>query len=290
MEGRGFWRGLVLFFLLLGLLLGGYYGLAWWRLNLQRGTYVGLVFLEGPINSQKARDFIELLQRAREDPRVGVVLVRINSPGGGVAPSQEIYRAIMNMRGEKRVVASLGSVGASGGYYVASAAQEIYADPGTITGSIGVIFTYPQLQELLKKVGVGKVVVKSGEFKDIASPFRSPTPEEKAILQGVVNDIYQQFVGDIARARGMKVERMKALADGRIFTGRQAQKLGLVDGLMTQEEVIGYVSSKVLKVKGRPRVLVLRREGNWRDLFRRARGLLNALLSKTSKISTWEVE
>ncbi len=290
METRGFWKGLFLFLFLLGLLLGAYYGLQAWRMSLLRGSYIGVVALEGPIDSQKARDFISLLEKAREDPRVGVVLLRINSPGGGVAPSQEIYRAIMDMRKDKKVVASLGSVGASGGYYVAAAAQEIYADPGTITGSIGVIFTYPQLQELLKKVGVGKVVVKSGKFKDLGSPFRSPTPQEKAILQGVVDDICQQFVEDVARARGMKVEKVRALADGRIFTGRQAKELGLVDGLMTQDEVIRYLSSKVLGVKGRPRVLVLEKEESWRDLFRKTRGMLESLLAKTSKISMWEVE
>ncbi len=290
MENRGFWKGLFLFLSLLSLLLVLYYGFQRWRVILQRSTYVGVVSLDGRITAQKARVFIDLLQRAREDPRVGAVLVRIDSPGGGVAPSQEIYRAIMSVRREKRVVASLGSVGASGGYYVAAAANEIYADPGTITGSIGVVFTYPQLQELLKKVGVGKVVVKSGEYKDIASPFRSPTPRERAILQGVVDDIYQQFVEDIARARGMKEEEVKALADGRIFTGRQAQKLGLVDGLMTQDEVLSYISSKILKIKGKPRVLLLREEEGWRDLFRKTRGLFESFLSKTSKISMWEVE
>ncbi len=289
MEGRGFWRGLFLFLLLFGLLLAVYYGFQQWRISLLRGTYIGLVSLEGPIDSRKAQELIELLQKAAEDPRVGAILVRVNSPGGSVAPSQEIYRAIMGMRGEKKVVASLGSVGASGGYYVAAAAQEIYADPGTITGSIGVVFTYPQLQELLKKVGVGKVVVKSGQFKDLASPFRSPTPQEKAILQGVVNDIYQQFVEDIARARGMKVEKVRALADGRIFTGRQAQKLGLVDGLMTQNEVIQYMNEKILGLKGRPRVLVMEKREDWREIFRRTRGMLESLFAKTSKISMWEV-
>ncbi|HDD52488.1 MAG TPA: signal peptide peptidase SppA [Thermosulfidibacter takaii] len=290
MEGRSFWKGLFLFLSLLFLLLAVYYGFQRWRVSLQRSTYVGVVSLEGRITSQKAREFIELLQCAKEDPRVGAVLVRIDSPGGGVAPSQEIYRAIMGVRKEKNVIASLGSVGASGGYYVAAAANEIYADPGTITGSIGVVFTYPQLQEFLKKVGVGKVVVKSGEFKDIASPFRSPTPQEKAILQDVVNDIYQQFMEDIARGRGMKKEQVEALADGRIFTGRQAQKLGLVDGLMTQDEVVSYISSKILRVKGKPRVLLLRRGEDWRDLFRKTKGLLESLIFKTSKISMWEVE
>ena len=290
MERRGFWKGFFLFLLLFSFLLGAYYGLQEWRLRLLKGTYVGLVFLEGPINSQKAQEFIDLLEKATEDPRVGAILIRVNSPGGSVAPSQEIYRAIMDIRGEKRVVASLGSVGASGAYYVAVAAQEIYADPGTITGSIGVLFTYPQLQELLKKVGVGKVVVKSGKFKDLASPFRTPTPQEKAILQGVVNDIYQQFVEDVARARGMKVEKVRALADGRIFTGRQALKLGLVDGLKTQNEVIQYVSRKILGVKGRPRVLVLEKKEGWREMFRRTRGMLESFLAKTSKIPMWEVK
>ena len=286
MGRGGFFRGVVIFAVLLVLLLVLSYAIQRWRISLLRGTYVGIVALEGEITPEKSREFINCLSRARDDDRVGAILVRINSPGGGVAPSQEVYRAIMDMRREKRVVASIGTVGASGGYYVAAAANEIYADPGSITGSIGVLFAYPQLQELLKKLGVGKVVVKSGKYKDLASPFRSPTPQEKAILQGVVNDIYQQFVGDVARARGMKRGELEALSDGRIFTGKQAQALGLVDGLKTQEEVIRYISSNILKVRGRPRVLVFKKKEGWRGLFQRTRGMFNSLLFGTY---LWEV-
>ncbi len=276
-EG-GFLRGVLVFVALLVLLLVLSYAIQRWRMRIFRGTYVGVVALEGEITPEKSQEFITCLSQARDDDRVGAILVRINSPGGGVAPSQEIYTALMNVRREKRIVASIGTVGASGGYYVAAAAHEIYADPGSITGSIGVLFAYPQLQELLKKLGVGKVIVKSGKYKDLASPFRSPTPQERAILQGVVNDIYHQFVEDVARARGMKREKLEALADGRIFTGKQAQALGLVDGLKTQEEVIRYISSDILKVRGRPRVVVFRRKEGWRSLFQKTRGMFNSLL------------
>jgi len=278
MGKGGFFKGVVVFAVLFVLLLVFSYAIQRLRMSILRGTYVGIVPLEGEITPEKSQEFIDCLFQARDDERVGAILVRINSPGGAVAPSQEIYRAIMNVRKEKRVVASIGTVGASGGYYVAAAANEIYADPGSITGSIGVLFAYPQLQELLKKLGIGKVVVKSGKYKDIASPFRSPTPQEKAILQGVVNDIYKQFVGDVARARGMKIEELEALSDGRIFTGRQAQALGLVDGLRSQEEVIQYISSDILKVRGRPRVLVFKEKGGWRGLFQKTKGMFNALL------------
>ncbi len=287
MDDGGFVRGVLIFLALFLLLMVVFYGIERWKLRLQRGTYVGVLYIEGEITPAKSQEFVSLLSQAREDPRVGAILVRIESPGGEVAPSQEMYRALMDARGKKRLVASIGSVGASGGYYVASAANEIYADPGSITGSIGVLFAYPQLQQLLKKIGIGKVVIKSGRYKDIASPFRRPTPQEEAILQGVVNDIYRQFVKDIARARGMKEKEVEALADGRIFTGRQALKLGLVDGLKTQEEVIRYLSRDVLGVAGRPKVLVFRKRGGWRGIFQRTRGMLDSILFRRRYL--WEV-
>jgi len=284
---RNFLKRLGMFLILLVCILAFSYGLQTLRLMSQSGTYIGLITLKGEITSGKARELIDQVRKSQKDKRVGALLLRIDSPGGEVAPSQEIYRSLMKLRGKTKVVVSIGTVGASGGYYVAAAADEIYADPGSITGSIGVLFAYPQVKDLIKKLGIGKVVVKSGKYKDLASPFRPPTSQEREILQELVDDIYLQFVRDVATARKMKESKLKPLADGRIFTGRQACKLGLIDGLMTEEEVMDYISSEVLKVKGRPRVIEFKKHEGWQTLFKRAKGLLDSLAPKRL---LWEVK
>ena len=173
----------------------------------------------------------------KEQSSVKALLLRINSPGGGVAPSQEIYEAVRSFRESgKPVVASLGAVAASGGYYIACAADTIMANPGTVTGSIGVIFEFPYIADLLKKIGVDMEVIKSGKFKDAGSPSRKITAEERALFQGVINDTWDQFVGAVADGRGMDEKDVRAIADGRIFTGRQALDAGLVDTLGTFED------------------------------------------------------
>jgi protease-4 len=190
---------------------------------------VGLVEIKGLILS--ARPYAEQIQRFRKTSSVKAVLVRIDSPGGSVAPSQEIHEAILRAREEKPVVASLGSVAASGGYYIASAAEKIFASPGTLTGSIGVAMHIRNLRELMAKVGVESAVIKSGSFKDAGSPFRSMTPAEGRYLQGVSDEIYDQFVEAVSKSRKMNQERVKEIADGRVFTGKKAQELGLVDAI-----------------------------------------------------------
>jgi protease-4 len=158
-------------------------------------------------------------------------VLRIDSPGGGVGPSQEIYREVMKTRLIKKVVASLGSVAASGGYYSASACDGIMANPGTITGSIGVIMEYANFKDIIKKIGLTPVVIKSGEYKDMGSPLRDLEDSEKKLLQGVVDEIHSQFVKDVATGRNLDEEKMATLADGRIFTGARALDLQLVDRL-----------------------------------------------------------
>lgn len=202
------------------------------------GEKVGVIEIFGVISD--ATKVIGHLKTFREDAAVKAIVLRIDSPGGGVGPSQEIYREIQKTRKVKKVVSSLGSVAASGGYYAASATDSIMANPGTITGSIGVIMGYTNFQEVLKKIGLTPVVIKSGDFKDMGSPARIMTEKERGILQGFVDKIHRQFVGDAARGRNMEREEMARLADGRIYTGEEAVELGLVDRLGNLEDAIEY--------------------------------------------------
>ncbi|MZP30743.1 signal peptide peptidase SppA [Heliobacterium undosum] len=207
------------------------------------GNTVAVVRLEGLIADAGASggllggesgsgQVIETLRRLQEDKQIKAVVLRINSPGGTSAASQEIGREVDRLRESgKVVVASMGDVAASGGYWVAARADKIVANPATTTGSIGVILDLANLTELYQKIGYRPNVIKSGPYKDIASSARDMTPEEREILQGMVNDIYQQFIDVVAEGRHMPHERVRALADGRVFTGRQAKELGLVDEL-----------------------------------------------------------
>jgi protease-4 len=190
---------------------------------------VGVVDLRGVI--EDATEAIETLDRFRTQDSIVGVVVRIDSPGGAVAPSQETYDAVWRLRGTKPVIASLGNVAASGGYYIASAADVIVAAPGTITGSIGALMAIHYVAPLAEKLGVSEEIVKSGRFKDTGHPFRPLDPEERQLLQGMVDDVLGQFVSAVARGRGMEPERVRALADGRIFSGAQAKEVGLVDQL-----------------------------------------------------------
>jgi len=199
------------------------------------GDKVAVVRIEDVIYSSEKT--VDRIMELKEQSSVKALLLRINSPGGGVAPSQEIYEAVRSFRESgKPVVASLGAVAASGGYYIACAADTIMANPGTVTGSIGVIFEFPYIADLLKKIGVDMEVIKSGKFKDAGSPSRKITAEERALFQGVINDTWDQFVGAVADGRGMDEKDVRAIADGRIFTGRQALDAGLVDTLGTFED------------------------------------------------------
>ncbi|MFO8048330.1 MAG: signal peptide peptidase SppA [Desulfosudaceae bacterium] len=217
-----------------------------------RGEKVGVVEINGVII--ESRQILQQLKTFRESAGIKAVVVRINSPGGAVGPSQEIYREIAKTIEKKKVVASLASVAASGGYYIASAANDIVANPGTITGSIGVIMSYTNLEELFEKLGLSPVVVKSGQYKDIASPMRTMKPDEKEILQAFAEDIHRQFVEDVATGRDMSVEEVSRLADGRIYTGSRARELGLIDRFGNLEDAIdlagqlGGIEGKVTAV------------------------------------------
>ena len=216
------------------------------------GDKVGILEVKGVIAN--VQPIIEELAKFRRDGSIKAVVVRIDSPGGGVSPSQELYEEIRRTAQEKPVVVSMGSVAASGGYYIACAAQKIYANPGTITGSIGVILQFTNFEELLKKIGFRMEVVKSGPYKDVGNPGREMTPEEKAYLQKLVDNVHQQFVRDVARGRHMKVEKVREVADGRIFTGEQAMELGLVDELGDLKDAING-AAKMAAIEGEPKVV-----------------------------------
>ncbi|HEX7124583.1 MAG TPA: signal peptide peptidase SppA [Thermodesulfobacteriota bacterium] len=197
--------------------------------GLARGGKVAVVDLTGVIVDSTR--VVRALRRHGANPAVKAIVLRIDSPGGGVGPAQEIFEEIKRLRQkeQKKVVASMGAMAASGGLYVAMAADRVVANPGTITGSIGVIVQFLNLEGLGEKVGVRAVVVKSGPFKDIGSPARPMSDEDRRILQAVIDDVYEQFVRAIVIERGLPEAEVRKFADGRVFSGRQARQLGLVD-------------------------------------------------------------
>ncbi len=193
------------------------------------GVDVGVVKLSGVImESQKV---LRELKELEEDSSIKAIILRINSPGGAVGPSQEIHDAVLRVRKTKPVVASFESVAASGGYYVAVAADQIVSNPGTLTGSIGVIMDFANLEELYKWAKVDRYNLKSGKFKDAGTDTRSMTPEERALLQGLITNVYDQFLKAVADGRKLPIERVRPYADGRVLSGEQAFQAGLVDKL-----------------------------------------------------------
>jgi protease-4 len=217
------------------------------------GKKVAIIDLHGVISNSS--DVIRQLKKYTKDSSVPVIIVHIDSPGGGAAASQEIYEEIKKARDKgKKVVASMGSVGASGGYYVACAADTIMANPGTLTGSIGVIFQFAVAEELFKKIGLRFEVVKSGEFKDVGTFNRRMTKEERKLLQSVIDDTYDQFVEVVLENRNMSKEEVLEVADGSIFTGRQAKKLGLIDELGNLEDAI-KIAGEMAGIEGPPKII-----------------------------------
>lgn len=235
------------------------------------GQKVAVVELEGIII--QSEPIVRELNEHRENPSVRAVVIRVNSPGGVVAPTQEIYSAIQRVRKSgKPVVASLGSVAASGGYYVATAADRIYASPGTLTGSIGVIMQMANVEGLLKKVGVDLVVVKAGQYKDIGNFARAMTPEERRILQSLLDDVYNQFVDAVARGRKLDRATVEAFADGRIVSGKQAQQLKMIDALGGLDEAIED-AARLAGLPPKPRLILPRKRFSLSELLKDQLGL-----------------
>jgi protease IV len=235
------------------------------------GSRVAVVELEGIILD--VDDIVRDLKGHRDNPLVRAVVLRINSPGGVVGPTQELVRAVQRLReAGKPVVASLGAVAASGGYYVAVATDSIYANPGTLTGSIGVIMQMANLENLMKKVGVEYVVIKSGQFKDVGNISRPMTPEERRVLQALLDDVHRQFIDAVAEGRKLERARVVAFADGRVFSGAQAKALGMIDELGGLEEALDG-AAKLAGLPSPPRVIQPRRRFSVMDLLRSQLGL-----------------
>lgn len=224
--------------------------------NLPIGDRIALVRIEGPILDSK--NAIDEINDYLRDPSIKAIVLRIDSPGGAVAPSQEIYEEVRKAASKKKIVVSMGSVAASGGYYIASPATRIIANPGTLTGSIGVIMEIPNLEGLMNKLGIKTEVVKSGKHKDIASAFRGIKKEDREILQNVLDNVHEQFIKAVAEGRKMLLDDIKKIADGRIFTGEQALKAGLVDELGNLEDAV-KTAAKLSGIKGEP-VVVSKKE------------------------------
>lgn len=197
---------------------------------------VGVIPIIGTI--EDSTELLKQITTFTKDKSIKAIILRIDSPGGGVGASQEIYREIMRTREVKKVIVSMGGTAASGGYYIAAAGNKIIANPGTITGSIGVIMQYYQYRELAEKIGLKMEVIKSGEYKDIGNPHRELTEKDKAILDAVISDIQRQFVNDVAKGRNLSPEKVREIADGRIFTGAMAKEWGLVDQLGNFEDAV----------------------------------------------------
>ena len=232
------------------------------------GNKIAVVEVRGVITESSG--IIEEIHQYQEDEGVKAIILRIDSPGGGVGPSQEIYREISKVKIKKKVITSMGSVAASGGYYIACASDRIVANPGTITGSIGVLMEFTNIEELFKKIGIKGVVLKSGEHKDIGSPFREMTPDEKKIVQDVIDNVHQQFIEAVVKGRKMDREKVVQIADGRIMTGEQAKQLGLVDEMGNLQDAID-MTAKMVGIVGKPNVLYTKKKFS----------LWNLLLQKT---------
>lgn len=220
--------------------------------NIPLRSKLALVRIEGPIID--SQDAIDEIKEYTKDHSIKAIILRVDSPGGAVAPSQEIYEEVKKAVAKKPVVVSMGSVAASGGYYIASPATRIVANPGTLTGSIGVIMELPNVEGLMNKIGIKTEVIKSGKHKDIASAFRAMGKEEKEILQGVMDNVHEQFMKAVSEGRKIKIEEVRKIADGRIFTGEQAKTLGLVDELGTIEDAT-KVAATLAGIEGEPEVV-----------------------------------
>jgi protease-4 len=236
------------------------------------GKHIALIRVSGVItgggsssdffggSTSGSEDIIDQLERARKNDRAKAIIIRIDSPGGSAAASEEVWNEIMRVRKSKPVYTSMGDVAASGGYYIASACDRIFADYNTLTGSIGVIFSLADMSELYRKIGYRPEVVKSGKYKDIGSAARPLTPDERALLQGMIDSVYDKFLTSVAEGRRMKIEKIKPVADGRLFTGNQALKLKLVDEIGGLRDATRAAARRV-GITGEPELVEYRRKG-----------------------------
>ncbi|MCS7280656.1 MAG: signal peptide peptidase SppA [Desulfobacterota bacterium] len=241
---------LILFVFLGTLILGSILA----RFTIKR---IGVIEVEGVITDSK--EILEQIEKFREDETIKGVVVRIESPGGASASCQEIHGELKKLREKKKVFVSMGSVCASGGYYIAVAGERIYAMPSTITGSIGVLMEQIVIEDLLKKIGLQTTTIKAGEFKDTGSPFRKMKEEEKIYLKGIIDAIHEQFIEDVAKGRNIPIDKAKKLGDGRIFTGKMAKEYGLVDEIGTFYDALEDLRV-ALNIKEKPEIVYAKKK------------------------------
>ncbi|MBL7686050.1 MAG: signal peptide peptidase SppA [Deltaproteobacteria bacterium] len=213
---------------------------------------IAVVEVKGPIFESEA--IVQKIKKYRENPSVLAMVLRVDSPGGGVGPSQEIYSAVKRFAEKKKVVVSMGTVAASGGYYVAAPAHKILANPGTITGSIGVLMEHMEIDQLLQWAKISAEVLKAGKNKDVGSSLRKMTPEERALLEDLLNNMHHQFRQAVSEGRKISMEDLENIADGKVYTGEQALGLKLVDQLGDLEDAI-QVAKDLAGIKGEPHVI-----------------------------------
>jgi len=213
---------------------------------------IAVVYVRGVLSESKG--IIQEIDKYKEREDVKALVLRIDSPGGAVGSAQEIYTEITRLKEKMTVLASLGNVAASGGYYVACAAQEIVANPGTLTGGIGVISEYPNFQEMMKKIGWKTEVLKSGRFKDTGHPTRDMTKEEQALMQALLDNIHNQFIRDVAEGRQKPIAEIEPWADGRVLSGEQAKEAGLVDRLGNLQDALDR-AAELAGIDGKPTIL-----------------------------------
>ncbi len=210
---------------------------------------------------------VEQIKKYREDKSIKAIILRVNTPGGGVAASQEIYEEVKRTRDSgKIIVVSMGSIAASGGYYVAVGSSLIIANPGTLTGSIGVIAQFMSLKDLAEKLGISYTTIKSGNLKDAGNPFRQMNDSDKAYFQDVVDNSFGQFLDVVAKERKMDMTTLMKYASGRVFTGLQAKEYGLIDSLGTFEDAI-RITSKMAGIEGEPRIVREKKKFSWFEEF-----------------------
>ncbi len=244
--------------IIIGILI--FLGIFWFLsyLNYKSSPKIAVIEVKGVISGYM--DTVSNIDKAQKDSSIKAVVLLVDSPGGAVGAAQEIYTAIEKLRKTKPVVVSMGNVAASGGYYISAPANVIYANPGTITGSIGVIIQHVDASKVLDKIGIKIENIKSGQNKDILYPNHSLTPEQKRLLEATILDVYDQFLDAIVKYRPIKKEELKKYADGRIFSGKQAQKIGLVDKLGNIQDAINE-AKKLSKMEGRKvQVIYIRKE------------------------------
>ena len=252
-KKRSFTRKLFLFMFGVLALVGISSIVSPWMEDQITDNRIGVVEITGLI--QDSQGIVNQIKKFREDERIRGIVLRIDSPGGTVGPSQEIYDEVLKTReGKKSIYASMGTLAASGGYYIASAANQIYANPGTLTGSIGVIMAFSNMKGLMDKIGLQPEVIKAGKFKDTGSPARPMTEKERSLLQDVVTDVHQQFIEAVAKGRNLSVAEVSKVADGRILTGRQALSMNLVDKLGGMQVSIDQLAREI-GIIGEPKII-----------------------------------